>query len=122
MHQCHRVVAGHGALAALVAVWLDDPRQTSFVWHSRQGLTVKSGRKVKSLRSLRGCLRRSTGLVKSATEHVHNQRASTHRDRNAWQPEFAVSVALGSDADVNRAEVEAFVWTAAQHADHGMKL
>lgn len=122
MHRCHRVVVEHGAPAALVAVSLCDPWQISFVWHSRPDLMVVSGRKAKSLKFLRRCHRMSTGLLKSATGNEYNRRASTHRGRIAWQREFPVSVALGSGTAAHQAEVEASVWAAAQHADHGMEL
>jgi hypothetical protein len=81
-----------------------------------------SGRRVKSLRFLRRCRRRSTGLVKSATEYAQRQRASTHKGRIVWRQAFVESVALESDMAASQAEVEASVWEAVQHADHGMEL
>jgi hypothetical protein len=81
-----------------------------------------SGRRVKSSKFLRRYHRRSTGLLKSETERGYNQRASTHRDRTAWQQAFLVSVALESDTAAHLAVVEASVGIDTRHADHGMEL
>jgi hypothetical protein len=71
---------------------------------------------------LRCYRRRSTGLVKSATEYAQSQRASTHKGRIVWRQAFLESVALESDTAASQAEVEVSVWEAVQHADHGMEL